>query len=170
MPEIKNTDIAEIAQAVEDKLVAKLVVDDRSQIVWSIDEFPEHVKGDYDIVLHIAREQNVDSQSSGGGRLATWASRIVDLFVRTSFAGTPLGNDKEKIKKHVRVERRLLDALDGKWLDDADQNQLLTKPINWLGATPGTRELRKPAKNLWMHTGFSFEFHYRPLINPSDYT
>lgn len=170
----ENTDIGEITQAVEDKLLAKIIIDevviDVSQIIWAVDEFPPHVKGNYDIVLRPSLEQNVMPVDDGGGRQALRCSQILDIFVRTSSGLAVLGNDKVRILKQVAVERAVLDALAGKMLANASGLDLLTMPLKWRNTSAASKDKQVAAKNLWERSGLSFEVHYRPLIDPSDYT
>jgi hypothetical protein len=175
----KNTNIIEVTQAIEDRLLLKLPTIsptyfetfNESQIIWTVDDndIPP-LGGNYDIVLRINSEQNIYSRSDGGGRAALLCSQMIDVIVRTKTALSQLGNDKKKIEKHYLQQQPVLDALAEYMPADADGFDILSRPFQWRSSSSLSRQHNPPARNLWVRAGITLEAHFRPLINPLDFT
>lgn len=174
-----NVTIIDVAQAIEDRLILKLPLISPtlfetfniSQLSWTVDdaEIPA-LGGNYDIVLRLNSEQNIYSISDGGGRAALRCSQTIDVIVRTKTAVSQLGNDKEKIRKHYLQQQPVLDALAEYLPVNDDGFDILTRPLQWRSTSANRRQQQPPAKNLWGYSLLTFEAHFRPLINPLDFT
>lgn len=164
------TNILEIGRAVKTRLVNLEVVSDASQIVWSARRRMPHIKGKLDIVLRPRREMQLQSFEKGGLRHGMVCVRIIDIFVRTSYAGNELSDDEMWYEQHVPVEDGVLNALAGQMLTNGAGLDYLTCPIKYLGAMEEAKEEDVAVKNLWGDSSASFEFHFKPKVNLTQLT
>ena len=162
------TNIYEIGKAVKSRLVLLNVVKDPAQIIWSARRVMPHIQGKLDIVLRPRRQQNIFEK--GGGRYGIVMVRIMDIFVRTSYGGTELGDDETWYAQHVPVEDALVNALATQMLTDPDGNDYLTSSIKYLGAMEEQKEVDVGPKNLWGDSSHSFELHWKPKFDLSQMT
>ena len=161
-----QTNIFEICQAMEDRLVSLEVVGERSQIVWSARRGPmPHVKGKFDVVLRPRRGQDLRSHEQGGQRYGMVCVRVVDVFIRSSYAGSEMSSDKEWYRIHIPLEDAVLDAFAGQFLTNSSGLYYLTCPIHYLGTLEEDKETAVPAKNLWGESAHSFEVHFKPKLD-----
>lgn len=163
-----QTNIVEICDAIEARLVARQVLPDASQIVWSARQAATHIKGKADIVIRPRRQISIFGD--GGQRYGTVMVRVVDCILRTSSALPELGNDRLWFVEHVQLEDSLINALLGQMLTNQAGEDYLTMPIRYLGSAEEQKEQAVKAANLWGDSVHSFEIHYVPKLVLSELT
>lgn len=160
-----QTNIVEICDAIEARLITKQVVSDASQIIWSARQAVPHIKGKAEIVIRPRRQVSIFA--AGGGRWGTVMVRVIDIILRTSNALSEVNNDRDWFAEHVPIEDALFNALLGQMLTNQSGLEYLTCPLNYLGTSDEAKETNVKAQNLWGDSVHSFEAHYVPKLDLS---
>lgn len=165
--EIARVNFGDILQAIEDKLVADLVVADRSQVVWAIDDDEPQFSGVRDILL---RARGARKTGHDGGAWDFRMVRLVDVYARAQAIDDPGGGAKEFVKAQFVLHDLVLSSLcadpDGHpedfWPTDANGNLLTTQAI--VLAKDLGPERRQTKDSAWGDTVCTLEVHYLPKL------
>lgn len=156
-------DFGAIMQAVEDKLVADSVVEDRSQITWGKPDNVPQLSGPYDIVL-VPRNGTHSIYDGGAAQLPM--QRHIDIWYRSEAMSDQGGGLKEWIKAAFIKADQVIDSVgnDNFWPEDADGNLLTVESIKLVGDAEPSRPGNHTAFGSYVCT---LDIKYFPAIDPT---
>lgn len=153
----------DIMQAVEDKLVLDVVVDDRTQITWGTPDNVPQFSGPFDVLL-IARNARHEPYDGGAGQLML--RRYLDIWTRSEALGDAGGGMKEWIKSAFAKADQIIDSVgnDNFWPQDIAGNLLTIESVKLTGDVPPARPNNGSAFGDYVCT---LDVCYFPKIDPT---